>query len=89
MLRESLLVGSQEWRRNSVANSGVYDIMQGFTSLSTRCALSAPGRSAGVASRYFSDSGEGAMLVWSRLDGVHPTRAEAAKANWKGSVIYD
>ncbi len=80
--------GSQEWRRDTYHNHGVYIPREGFTILSTRCGITAPGRSAGVASRYFSDAyfsdaGQGAMLVWSRQDGVHATRAEAAAAAWR------
>ena len=78
----SLQIGSQEWRQNSHTNEGLWEQGLGFLSLSTRCGLSAPGRSAGMAHRWpaiLKTSGEIWWIVDDDADW-YKTRAEAARA---------
>ncbi len=75
-----LRIGSQEWRNDTYYDHGVYILdAGGFTLLSTRCGITAPGRSAG--SVHFWQLLEPLEFRWV-IDGHswHKTRAAAAAA---------
>lgn len=74
-----LQIGSQEWRNNVFT----YPIAV----LSTRCGITAPGRSAGTVSPMFPTGGIWNRIVWARQrrmeeQAYHVTRADAAAARW-------
>lgn len=90
-----LSIGSKEWRPDRYHNMGIYiSSFGGFAALSTRCGISAPGRSAGNVSLMFPAGGIWNRIVWARRrhmeeDAFHVTRAEAAAAAWLQAEKYD